>query len=417
MALSTTQAQELTALDNRVKWLDEERSKFVRKQAELEQRVALQERELGGREQRIQELERQVAALTGQMARFPQVDAKLQQFKDEIIQLVEQYDQRRLQAQTEMERLRRVEQEVLAREIAESRKELPAIGRLQEDMQLRQAEEARLAHLIGVLQGKIPPLESRVETWPRDVAYLAEAEKQNSQNIGSLQTSILEINKRWEPIHTRLDVLGNTVSKMEAKLQELSKAQIDAHQVLRSYAEQVQMGEYERNKRLEGWKGLLDEFQERLKRFAQEWTTFAELYKEAKAALQALPEWQKRVELQQRDAAELARVEAGRMQARWESFSLDNDKRWKTLEVETEQRWASVQREDRRVEERFLVLDELISAIQQDKELLWRVQTAQSDALKQFPRLWLEEVEKAIAQNPNRRRQPALVPTPSSDEV
>ncbi|MEW5986695.1 MAG: hypothetical protein AB1791_08685 [Chloroflexota bacterium] len=415
MALSTTQAQELTELRSRVDWLDEERRKFAKKQAELDQKVALQERELEGREQRIQELERQVANLTGQLARFPQVDARLQQFKDEIIQLVEQYDQRRLQAQTEMERLRRVEREVQAREIAEVRKELPAVGRLQEEMQQRQAEEARLAHLIGVVQGKIPALESRVETWPRDVAYLAEAEKLNSQNIGALQTSILEISKRWEPIHVRLDALGNSFSKAEGRIQELSKAQIDAHQVLRSYAEQVQLGEYERNKRLEGWKALLDDFQERMKRFAQETATFAELYKQAKTALQTLPEWQKRIEGQQRDAAELARVEAGRLQARWESFSLDNDKRWKTLEVETEQRWASAQREDKRVEERFLALEEQISAIQQDKELLWRVQTAQADALKQFPRIWLEEVEKAVAQNPNRRRQPALVPTPGDE--
>lgn len=45
-----------------------------------------------------------------------------------------------------------------------------------------------------------------------------------------------------------------------------------------------------------------------------------------------------------------------------------------------------------------------------DKDTLWRVQTAQADALKQLPRMWLEEVEKAITNNPNRRRQPALVP-------
>ena len=51
-----------------------------------------------------------------------------------------------------------------------------------------------------------------------------------------------------------------------------------------------------------------------------------------------------------------------------------------------------------------------IAQLKEEKELLWRVQTAQSDALKQWPRLWLEEVEKAIEQNPNRRRQPALVP-------
>ncbi len=41
---------------------------------------------------------------------------------------------------------------------------------------------------------------------------------------------------------------------------------------------------------------------------------------------------------------------------------------------------------------------------------LVRVQTAQSEAIKKWPLTWLEEVEKALDQNPNRRRQPALVP-------
>ena len=56
------------------------------------------------------------------------------------------------------------------------------------------------------------------------------------------------------------------------------------------------------------------------------------------------------------------------------------------------------------------LIEEKIAKLEQEKDLLWRVQTAQADALKLFPRLWLEEVEKAIQQNPNRRRQPALVP-------
>ncbi len=60
--------------------------------------------------------------------------------------------------------------------------------------------------------------------------------------------------------------------------------------------------------------------------------------------------------------------------------------------------------------EQITLLEDALSKLKEEKDLLWRVQNAQSDALKQWPRIWLEEVEKAIEQNPNRRRQPALVP-------
>lgn len=78
--------------------------------------------------------------------------------------------------------------------------------------------------------------------------------------------------------------------------------------------------------------------------------------------------------------------------------------------MEIEQRWAGLNRQSRQILEQITLLEEELKVIEQDKETLWRVQTAQSDALKQWPRLWLEEVEKAVSRNPSRRRQPALVP-------
>ena len=161
MAQTTPLAQEISELSNRLNWLDEERRKSVKRLAELEQRTAMQDREIEGRDQRIKELEQRLATVTAQLARLPQFDTQLVQFKDEIVSLIEQYDQRRLRAQEEGERLRRVEHESNAREIADIRRELPAIPRLQNEMELRQAEEARLANLIGVLQNRIPPIESR----------------------------------------------------------------------------------------------------------------------------------------------------------------------------------------------------------------------------------------------------------------
>ena len=52
----------------------------------------------------------------------------------------------------------------------------------------------------------------------------------------------------------------------------------------------------------------------------------------------------------------------------------------------------------------------MLDDIEQEKDDLWRVQNAQADVMKSLPRIWMEEVEKARAHNPNSRRQPALVP-------
>lgn len=412
MATNTNSAQELGEIRSRLEWLDEERRKLTRRLAEMEQKMTLQERELSSREQRILQLERQVANFTAQLSRLPQVDVQLGQFKDDIVQMIEQYDQRRVQSETELDRLRRIEHEATAREIADIRKELPTIGRVQQNLELRQAEENRLAGLIGNLQNKVTAVTRNIETWEQSLAFLEEKEKQNSRNITELQTNTVEINKRWSPIYDRLDVLASSISKLEINFNSLSSAQHDIRESTRGWMEQIQIGEYERNQKLEGWRRVLDEHTTAMQRFNKEWVTFSDQYKEAKMAVQTLGEWQRQVEQQQKDAIELLRVESHRMQSRWDDFLLENGKKWKTAEVETEQRWGVINRQERQVREQFVLLEEAIQKLQQEKDLIWRVQSAQTDALKQWPRIWLEEVEKAVSQNPNRRRQPALVPVP-----
>lgn len=410
MAKNAAAAQDLSELRARIEWLDEERRKAAKRLAELEQRTQLQERSIAGRDQRIKDLEEKLAQVTTQLARLPQFDTQLVQFKDEIVGLIEQYDARRIRAEQEMERLRRVEHESNAREIAAIRKELPAITRLENEMELRQAEEARLANLIGVLQNRIPPLESRVEGWSSDLAYLEEAERQNNRSIQELQTALVEVNKHWEPINNRLDLMADRQAKLEANVQAVADAQVEVRKQVTGWAEQVQLGEYERNQRLNNWERMLEEHQGEMQAYAQQWVKFSDQYKEAKMAVETLSQWQEHIEQRQREAAELARVEFHRMQGRWDTFVADQDKKWKNFEVDVQQRWQNALRNERQLREQLTQIDEKLEKLRQDQETLWRVQSAQTDAIKQIPRIWQEEVEKTLANDPNRRRQPALVP-------
>lgn len=407
---TTPQEQAVEDLRKQLDWLDEERRKSSRKIAELEQKLEIRERDISSRDQRIKTLEEQISKINAQISRIPQVDVQLTQFKDEIVRLIEQYDQRRIQAESEIEAMRRVEHESNVREIADVRKELPAISRLQREMELRQAEETRLANLIGQQQNRISIIGNQVETWENSLSFIEEKEKQNTRNLNELQTQMVDINKRWSPIDDRLDVIASNLSKLDINVRTAVNAQQEIRESTRTWMEQIQIGEYERNQKLEGWRQHMDDQTKTIEQFSREWVTFSDQYKEAKMAVQTLAPWQAQIEQQQRDTAELLRVESHRSQSQWDNFVLENDKRWKSYDLELEQRWSSLNRQLRQVGEQIILLEESLKLFGDDKDTLWRVQTAQADVLKQLPRMWLEEVEKAINQNPNRRRQPALVP-------
>ncbi|MCA9865416.1 MAG: hypothetical protein KC410_02870 [Anaerolineales bacterium] len=402
--------QELGEFRKRLEWLDEERRKSGRKLAELEQRSALQERELASRDRRIQDLEKQLSLVNSQLTRIPMIDTQLSQFRDDIVKMIEQYDKRRIDAERELDRLRRVEHEATTREIADIRKELPAIGRIEQELPLRQAEETRLANLIGVQQNILAQVSTQVENVERSLTFLAEKEKQDSRNIGEIQATLLEISKRWEPISNRLEILGQNLSKVQTTAQTTGEAQVLLRKSISDWTEQVQIGEHERNQRLASWQRTMDEQEAAFQRFNQDWVKFNNQHNESRTAVETMKSLQTHLEQQQREANELVRVESKRMESRWEQFTQEDARKWKNFEADSLQRLSINDRRERELREQIITLEEELERLTVELTTIVRVQTAQSEAIKKWPLAWLEEVEKALDQNPNRRRQPALVP-------
>ncbi len=407
---SETLDQEVNELRTRLEWLDEERRKSARKLAELEQRSELQERELTGRDRRIQELEKQLSQASSQLSRIPMIDTQLSQFRDDIVKMIEQYDKRRIEAERELDRLRRVEHEAVGREITDIRKELPAIGRLEQELPLRQAEDARLSTLIGVQQNTMTQMATQIDNVERSLTFLEEKERQDSRNIAEMQATLLEINKRWEPLNDRLSILGQNLSKVQTTAQNTGESQALLRKSISDWTEQVQIGEHERNQRLAGWQRTMDDHATSLERFTADWVNFNNQYNESRAAVAAMNALQTHLEKQQREANELVRVESKRMESRWDQFQGEDARKWKNFEADALQRLAISDRRERELREQLHTLEEELERLGQELGQILRVQIAQSEAIKKWPLTWLDEVEKALEQNPNRRRQPALVP-------
>jgi uncharacterized phage infection (PIP) family protein YhgE len=258
------------------------------------------------------------------------------------------------------------------------------------------------------------------------LARLSDAER----TVEEMRRSTQDFNDNWKPILTevsrrvgplaeRLTVLNNSVLKSEASLQSLNSDQSEMRETLSTLTDQVQRGRAENARQLEAWQVTIDEHKDTIERFTQQWLTLSNQYKEARMAVQNFAHWQKQLEQQKREASEMLRIESNRMQSRWDgflleiqeklkNFELDLGQKWQAFELENEQKWAGARRSEQVWREELGAVDELIQKLQQDnRNLIWRVQAAQADAIKKWPRLLMEEVEKAVELNPNRRLSPS----------
>ena len=310
-----------------------------------------------------------------------------------------------------------------------ARELMPLFDHIEQELELRQAEEVRLANLIGTQEGRFAPIsaaleearESSIKLLSRlsDVERTVEETRRNTQDFNdNWKPIVTEVSRRVGPLTERLTVLNNSVLKSEASIQSLNSDQSEMRETLGTLSDQVQRGRTESTRQLEAWQVTIDEHKDTIERFTQQWLTLSNQYKEARMAVQNFAHWQKQLEQQKREASEMLRIESNRMQSRWDgflleiqeklkNFELDLSQKWQAFELENEQKWVGARRTEQVWREELGAVDELIQKLQQDnRNLIWRVQAAQADAIKKWPRLLMEEVEKAVELNPNRRLSP-----------
>jgi len=312
------------------------------------------------------------------------------------------------------------------------------ITKMENDLELREAEEIRLANLISEQETRLAPYATNFEAVQERTAMLNERLAEAEELVAQLQKAVhdytengkpllMETNRRLSPLHERLTTLNNNFLKVEATLQSLTGDQVDIREAIANLADEIHQSHNTVAGQIETWQTTLDEQKDTVERFSQQWIGLSTQYKEARMAVQNLAHWQKQLEQQKREASEMLRVESNRMQSRWDgfmqevqdklkAFELDLAQKIHAIELENEQKWSNTRRSEQLWREEIASIEELILKLQQDnRNMLLRVQTAQANAIKKWPRLLMEEVEKVVDTNPNRRLPSASTSTARSE--
>lgn len=312
------------------------------------------------------------------------------------------------------------------------------ITRIEQDLELREAEEIRLAGLISAQETRVSPLLGSYEVVQEQTAILKERLADTEQIVAELQQTIQDYNENWKPVlletnrrlsplSERQTGLNNDLLKAEAAIQTLNGDHAELREIVAGLSDDIRQTQVDLSSQIDTWQTTLDEQKDTVERFSQQWIGLSTQYKEARMAVQNLAHWQKQLEQQKREASEMLRVESNRMQSRWDGFMQEVQEKLKTFEIdlgqklqafelENEQKWSAARRTEQLWREEITAVDDLIQKLQQDnRNMLLRVQAAQANAIKKWPRLLMEEVEKVVEGNTNRRLPSSATPSSRGD--
>jgi hypothetical protein len=367
---------DLTQLSQIVSWLDEEHRHDRDELAKLEQRLQSMALENQQQARRIQELEGRLASTSAQLTRFTQLEQALQQMKNEVGVMLDKQTESRLAADRESERVRSSDREAIYRSLAEIRKDLPRLTRVEEELGTRQAEDQRLGDMLLALRQAVSNLSKDFDERTRTLPYMAEQRAQDNKRIAQIQAENVELLKRTDALASKASMVEERIERLELETQRMQPIADQIRQEQQSFFEAQKLASTEHARQMALWAEEFAQQRGLIEKQVARQREFETRYDAAGRALKSLEEFQGQLARDQKQVAELQRLAEERQRKELAEWQAENEQRWKKESLRWDYTIQEQQKVNQKLAERFVPTERSTVLLQREVEALWRLHEA-----------------------------------------
>jgi DNA repair exonuclease SbcCD ATPase subunit len=356
-------SMEMEQASTTIQWLDEERRKDKQEMAALQERMTALAAENTDLNRKLQQLQSDVSASTALLQRLSKLDEILDNNRKEMSRQLEDLERRRLDAEREAERLRKVEREGINKSLVELRKSSEVALKIENELQARKEEEARISRIASELQKKTVDLSKYIEDRTRSVSVLEEGRRQDAKRLVDLQTEATELRKRLDESRGKVDLVEDLARRTDSRLGELLVSEADRRSSQMQWQDAQSLTQAERER---AWAEVQVKIEQSLKAVEEhlhQIEQYGETHREVKKAAE---EFRLAVELLERritEVTELQRLAEERFRQDWAAFMADDQKRWTTHMLLRDEQWREHDRVNVKHLERLDVLEEQLAEV------------------------------------------------------
>lgn len=391
---------DLTQLSQMVGWLDEEHRRDREEIAKLDQRLQSMVIENQEQARRIQDLEGRLANTQAQLTQFAQIQQALQQLKNEVVVLLDKQAEARLQSEREIERARMSDREALARGLAEVRKELLRIARVEEELVARRAEDQRLGEMLLALRQSLSNVGKDLDDRTRTLPYMGEQRAQDNKRIAQLQAEHVELLKRTDAIAAKSPIFEERIARLERDLQKIQPIPEQLRTAQEAFLETQRVADVERARQMTVWEAEFLQQRELIEKQVVRMREFTAQYEAAGRAIKTLEEFQAAMIRDQRQVSELQRLAEERQRKELAEWQAENEQRWKKETLRWDYGIQEQQKINQKINDRFPPLEKSLALLQREVEALWKLHEQMGARQLQEAQHLLDLIGKALESRP-----------------
>lgn len=388
---------DIEQLEKRLEWLEDERRKDKLLVATLQDRLANLEEKTQPIDQRFKELEGEVTRIATSLLRFNQIETAMAQMRQELSRMIQDIEKQRSEKEREMEKIRLADNESVNRSLGEIRKTLEVLPEIRKTLQARAEGENRLGREIEELEQKILLIRRADDEYKRQIKLLEESQRQDAKRLTDLQGEVTALRKRQEEQRGKIDLNADSVRKIETRISELTAAESERRQSQIAFMEKQNMLAIERERVWKDWQVRFEQIEAQSSNLDNQLQSLESTQRAVKRAQEAFEEITNRFERRINEITEMQRLVEDRFRQEWVSFKADDQKRWTNYTLAQEEQQRELLRSVGKLEERLMLLEDLIQEIQDFSHQITEETTSRLQSLLALVRNWNEEQEKAIS--------------------
>lgn len=340
--------------------IEELEKRFNQAQAHLAQ---LNER-MSGQVDSTAALSRQLERLAGrlsntqaQLMKFPQIEAALQETKNEIVFMIHDLEERRVKEARESAELRESERRDVRAALDSIETRLEAIPPLDQRIKALAAEDRRLRSLIQEQEQPAMQLRESVEEQRERISYLEEERPRTSHRIDDLEAKDRSLSEVVGGHADRLRFLDEWAQRSVQKIDKLKRFEDQLEQWRAAFIEEIRQAEHRRDRRLTDWEGTLKSYDEVVVQWRETLRRYELAHQDNRRTVTDLQALAQRLERDQALVAEQQRLADERLQREMEAWQQENEKRWRFFLKQRDYDWEQEAKHDTEQDRRLDLLE------------------------------------------------------------
>ena len=384
---------EINQLASMIEWLDEERRRDKALIATLEERLAQQSDSVIAMQRRVNTVESDQAIIKQEALPANKEHDIIEQVRQDMEQMLENAEARRLTAEREAERRLQLQRENIRRAVAELSEKADRLERQLANISDLQTEGDRLTSAMRLLNQEVDDLTKKLEGPDRRLSFLEEQRRTDARRLAEIESELPEYKKSVDGLQPKLSLLEDMSVRNERRIQDFNNVDRERRDQIQQFIDQQQLIVQQRDQQLSELTKRFGVHDEELQKNIERFEVWAQAYREMKRIVDDFNRIGDRLERRISEASEMQRLSEERFREEWNDWRDEDQKRWKQLTLSSDEVWRNHDREFGNFLKRVDAVEVAIPSLRSNIERLWRLERARAELYRDRYQAMLHEYD------------------------